>query len=295
MKTGPIVCFGEVLWDLLPQGRFLGGAPLNVAYHLARLGQAPTLVSAVGDDALGRETRAAVKAAGLSDSMLAVHPTLPTGVVEVQLNAEGQAVYDIREGAAWDEIPGRPPRGSSPRALIFGSLSLRSPANRLCLRSWRAARPGLTVCDINLRPPYDTLEPLMPLLSGVDLLKLNGDEALRLTGQRAGQEDWGLIFARLSELFRCIRICVTLGDAGARLWVEGRQFHCPAPKVTVRDTIGAGDSFCAALVDGMLRHSLKPDWQALIERACRLGAFVASRDGAQPVYSAAEVLGFRQL
>ncbi len=295
MNQGRIVCFGEVLWDLLPQGRFLGGAPLNVAYHLGRLGQKPSLVSAIGDDALGRETRAAVKAAGLDDTALRVHPGLPTGVVKVQLDAAGHARYEICEGVAWDEIGGLPTPGEPLRALLFGSLALRTAANRECLRAWRAAAPALTVCDINLRSPYDQLEPLMPLLRGIDLLKLNDDEALRLTGQSRGAEDWDRIFGELSERFACPRLCVTLGGEGARLWVEGRQFSVPAPKVIVRDTIGAGDSFCAALVDGLLRHPHRPDWQALLERACRLGAFVASRDGAQPDYSAAEVLGFRQL
>jgi len=291
MEGDRIICFGEILWDLLPSGRFLGGAPYNVAYHLSRLGRSPLLASAVGRDELGREACAAMRAAGLDTLLVAENAALPTGTVEVKLDAAGQASYRICENVAWDQIRATPDAGERPLALVYGSLSLRTAANRERLNVWREARPGLTVCDINLRAPYDDVEPLLPLIRGVDLLKLNLDEAIRLGGVEAGAPDLSRISAVIAEKFRCYTVCITMGGDGAHLWASGQSFQALAPEVVVRDTVGAGDAFCAALIDGVLRSEGAPPWQKLLERACRLGAFVASRDGAQPEYDAGKVLG----
>ncbi len=280
-----VLCFGEVLWDLLPRGRFLGGAPLNVAYHLARLGCDVTLASAVGRDELGDEALARISAAGVDARAVARHATLPTGTAEVQLDAAGQARFTINQPVAWDEIPtDAAARGPAPDAIVFGTLALRRPANRVALTQLLDALPDAwVVCDLNLRPPFDDLTSLAPLLGRGQLLKLNSDEARRLCQRKAGDSDWRAMAAELSAAHHGAIICITLGGEGAGLF-DGTDWHqATTPPVTVRDTVGAGDAFTAALVAGRLR-STPPDWSRILRSACSLGAFVASRDGAQPDY-----------
>ena len=282
----PVLCFGEIIWDLLPQGRFLGGAPLNVAYHLARLGARPSLASAVGRDVLGEAAIAALHAAGIDGHAVVRHPTLPTGTAEVHLDATGQAKFRLPQPVAWDEIPvDAAINGPAPAAIVFGTLALRSPKNRASLQRLLDVFPqAWVVCDLNLRPPFDDLAPLASFLARASLLKLNGDEARRLAGAPADAADWPGIAATLRRSYPGATICITLGNDGAGLWDGSTWHHASAPAVTVRDTIGAGDSFTAALVAGRLRAGAKPDWARHLRTACTLGAFVASKDGAQPDY-----------
>lgn len=279
-----VVCFGEVLWDLLPRGQFLGGAPFNVAYHLTRLGQQVRIVSTVGSDSLGRDAIEASRRYGLKTDGIGIHPLLPTGTVTVKVDREGQPSYRISEPVAWDAIAGAPPGAARPRALVYGSLALRLPANREALRSWIGTSPMLRVCDLNLRAPYDDWTRVEAFVRGADLLKLNGDEAARILaadGVRAGPAEGA---SHLARRFDCRIVCVTLGSEGAVMW-DGRRRHAArAPAVVVRDTIGAGDAFMAAFLDGVLRDPAAPDWQRILERSCLLGAWVASKDGAQPDY-----------
>jgi fructokinase len=290
MRNDPVLCFGEILWDCLPKGRFLGGAPLNVAYHLARLGRHSVLVSSVGQDELGQEALAAIKAGGIDGDTVSLREDLPTGTVDVRLSPEGHAGYTINQPVAWDRISTLPVEANRAAALVFGSLSLRQDYNREALRALRKLVPGRHVCDINLRAPFDDVAPLMQDLRAVDLLKVNEDEAYKLTRMNPAQDKLESVLLRLCELFGCEIVCVTLGGEGALLW-DRQTFHrAAAPKVKVQDTIGAGDAFCAALVDGWLSMEDKPNWGQILARACRLGAYVATCSGAQPNYSAAQVL-----
>jgi fructokinase len=278
-----VLCFGEVLWDLLPHGRFLGGAPLNVAYHLAQLGRPAALVSAVGRDALGDAALAAIAERGVDAAAIGRHARLPTGTAVVELDAGGQARFRIEQPVAWDEIDVTPAlAGSPPAAIVFGTLALRAPANRTALARLLDAFPAAwVVCDLNLRPPFDKLAPLAPLLARANLLKLNADEARRLCGRGAAADDWRAMAAELAAQFHGAAICITLGADGAALR-EGEGWHtAAAPRVSVRDTIGAGDAFTAALVAGRLRGPA-PEWPRILRAACALGGFVASHDGAQP-------------
>ncbi len=288
--AGPIICFGEILWDVLPHGRFLGGAPLNVAYHLRRLGNPVRLVSAVGRDALGDDACERVKAAGLETDGIA-RVAAPTGTVDVTLDAAGQASYQIRESVAWDAIVTQPRADEPPpAALVFGSLALREKNNRDCLSSWLAARPSVRLCDLNLRPPFDDVRELDPWVRGSTILKVNEEEARRLSPAglaTTGPEDHA---AYLAKHYNCPTVCVTLGAAGALVWSGGEIVRVPSPSVEVRDTIGAGDAFTAALLDGVLRGGPQA-WEKRLRRACALGAFVASRDGAQPAYEPSKVPG----
>jgi fructokinase len=290
------ICFGEVLWDCLPRGRFLGGAPLNLAYHLCKLGRPAGLVSAVGADPFGDETLAALRRVGLATGLVNRVPDLPTGTVTVRLDDAGQASYHIAEPVAWDALTTRPgPRETAPAALVHGSLALRRPANRAVLQAWIAARPALRICDLNLRSPYDDLALLEEYFHGVDLLKVNADEALRLVPAALASDTPARQAEHIADRHACRLVCITLGADGAVLRHPRGVVHAPAPRVAVRDTIGAGDAFTAALLDGLLAaEGAEPDWPSLLGRACALGAFVASRDGAQPDYTPADVPGLRQ-
>ncbi|MGB8168571.1 MAG: carbohydrate kinase [Chthoniobacteraceae bacterium] len=292
MSTSPaprVLCFGEVLWDCLPTGRLPGGAPLNVAYHLSRLGAEPRMISAVGTDALGDELLAYLGSRGLSTAFIERHRRLPTGIVTVAVSAGGQPSYTIEEGVAWDDIAGTGAwRAAVPgsSAIVFGSLAARTAANRGALDELLATPGLLRVMDVNLRAPFDEPELVLSLARWADVIKLNEHELAVLTDREVGIDEWaeGLSskLGVLEEATGCRRICVTGGEYGAALWQGGALIHAAAPKITVRDTIGAGDAFTAALVHGLL--TMPGENAATLARACALGALVASLPGGQPDY-----------
>jgi sucrose phosphorylase len=297
-KTTPaaksIVCFGEILWDVLPQGNHLGGAPYNVAYHITHLGCAARLVSAVGEDVLGGTALAAAEHAGITTDAVARLPHLPTGTVLASIDHQGQPSYQIAESVAWDQILTEPAINENPPdAVVYGTLALRSLVNRRTLRAWLKL-PVLRVCDLNLRPPFDYLaEDVTEFIGCADILKINRDEARRLVPNSEAGTNPAEHAAAIAARFGCPVVCITLGRDGALLWTKDRTYTAPSPDVTVRDTIGAGDAFTAALLAGRLACGDKaPDWQRLIERACALGAFVSGHDGAQPTYTIPDVPGF---
>ena len=284
-----ILCFGEVLWDCLPTGRLPGGAPLNVAYHLKQLGDEPLMISAVGADALGDEMISYLGGRGLSTEFIARHRRLPTGIVTVALSASGQPSYTIEEGVAWDDIAGSGTwRAALPgaEAIVFGSLAARTAANRGALDELLAAPGLLRLMDVNLRAPFDERDRVFALAARADWIKLNEHELAMLTEQTPppGDELGSLIPAMeaLGETTGVRRICVTCGERGAVLWNEGASAVARAPAIVVRDTIGAGDAFTAALVHGLLTAPGAD--LANLERACALGALVASLPGGQPTY-----------
>lgn len=284
-----VVCFGEIVWDLLPSGKYLGGAPYNVAYHLAHLGCQPILVSAVGRDPLGESALEAAAKAGINTARVTQPRALPTGTVSAAVAPDGQATYVIHSPVAWDKITAKPSGHTGPiSAVIYGSLALRSAVNRRTLSAWLSLEHVLHVCDLNLRPPFDRFDDLNDFIRAADLLKLNEDEARRLSP--AASLD--AIAAAIAQNYGCPTICITRGANGAFLWNRGHSWTADTPRVEVRDTIGAGDAFTAALLAGRLGYGdTEPDWPHLLARACALGAFVASRDGAQPSYCATEVPG----
>jgi fructokinase len=280
------LCFGEVLWDCLPTGRVPGGAPLNVAYHLHRLGADAKIVSAVGRDALGDEMLACLRTSGVSTELVARHAHLPTGTVGVELSAEGQPSYTIEEGVAWDEIPLSPALPEFD-ALIFGSLAARSAANRAVLDALLAKPAGLRFMDVNLRPPFDDRGRALALASRVDWVKVNEEELRCLTGSHGDTsancpQNLAPAAEVLSAATGDVKVCATCGERGAFVWDSGTVIVAPAPRVRVRDTIGAGDAFTAAFVHGLLTNP--SDLPRILERACALGALVASLPGGQPDY-----------
>ncbi|MBI3880041.1 MAG: carbohydrate kinase [Verrucomicrobia bacterium] len=291
-----VTCFGEILWDCLPGGNFLGGAPFNVAFHLQRLGAEPVVVSALGQDELGRQALERLHALGIATDRLSRHHDLPTGTVSVKLDAQGNASYVFADPAAWDKI--NPGKGFIADAagvvpIVFGSLALRHEFNRRVLKELLEVRGALRVFDVNLRPPHGDVRRVLALAEHADVLKVNDKELARLTGVESYEHVKHETFPFLKGLERLERltgvrsICVTRGAHGAIWRLNGEYFEAAAPAVKVVDTIGAGDAFTAALVVGVFEKKLSP--AELLARACRLGSFVASQPGAQPEYEAAKV------
>lgn len=277
-----VICFGEILWDCLPRGLFLGGAPFNVAYHLQQLGSDPLMWSALGNDFLGQEARRRIAGFGLQEEAV-FSVNQPTGAVIVSVGESGDASYDILQGVAWDEIPylsGNFPEGVP---LVHGSLALRSASNRESLRKFSEQNGTRRFFDVNLRPPYDDHALIEEWMRGAMILKMNEDELYALSG--AGQLSLQKSMQQLLDATEAEAIVVTRGAAGAALLAGGDYLECEGIKVDVKDTVGAGDAFMARLVHGWLQSSGRPDWGGMLDAAVRLGSWVAASEGAQPSYA----------
>lgn len=296
-QTGPVLCYGEILWDFLPEGLFPGGAPANVAYHLARHGRDVRLLSAVGRDVLGDELLRRLRHWKLDTSLVARHPGLPTGSVVADLSSAGDARYEIVRSVAWDQIPAEREAlrlAGSAAALVFGTLALRSSFNRAALERLLAVLPAgaLRVLDVNLRAPHDDLELARAFARGATLLKLNSDEAARLSGAThkgpgpapEGDENAEETHARaLFDALGCPLVLVTAGARGAGLLRDGRHWTWePGRAVEVVDTVGSGDGFLASFLHHLL--SGRGSDAELLARACRHGEWIATRRGATPAY-----------
>lgn len=293
MKNADVYAFGEILWDFLPSGRHVGGAPFNVCAHLAQLGLRPALVSAVGRDDLGDEILK-VAADKRVDTRFVVRAgaDLPTGTVRAELDQNQNATYEILQPAAWDFIEVGPEARQAignGRALVYGSLAGRSPKNLTELETLLTTRGPIKLFDVNLRAPFDDPEIVLRLARRADVLKLNDEEmGLLSTFIQTGRAKpniprTGEAIARSSRTLAShtgvTKICVTRGRQGATYWSAGDFTVVPAPEVEVRDTVGAGDAFMACLIHGLL-DDVAP--ARMLEHACHAGAFVASRFGATP-------------
>lgn len=293
MAKKQIITFGEALWDCLPEGLFFGGAPVNVAYHLARLGQRVSAVTSVGKDFLGNEALERLENAGVDISWIQRDNEWPTGAVKVTLSDKGKASYEFVAPVAWDRIivtPALEEHFSSFDALVFGTLAQRSEHNRKTLLGLLERDHWERVYDVNLRPPYDDPALVYELAGKADLLKLNDEEALSLSGLKDG-DDLHEAVRELADKTSAGKICVTLGAEGALLWERSTdEFVSEAGReIKIADTVGAGDSFLAALVSGLLEgHSA----QAALRQATRMGEFIASKRGAMPDYEVSQIPGF---
>lgn len=279
-----ILGIGELLWDLLPTGRQFGGAPANFAYHAAALGGDARVVSAVGDDLLGRELLDRLDALSISRQHVAVDRLHPTGTVSVELDEHGKPSYTIHEGVAWDFIPATPALLDLARladAVCFGSLAQRSEASRATLWKTISATPRhcLKVFDINLRQHYYGLEIIEAGLAACDVLKLNDEELPVVAGLFSLQGDEDSLLRLLLERFSLRLIALTKGSRGSVLASHsGRSVH-PGVPTTVVDTVGAGDAFTAAVVMGLLDGR---DLDSINQRANLLASRVCGEAGATP-------------
>jgi fructokinase len=283
MPDREILCIGELLWDSLPAGLFLGGAPFNVASHLHAQGVPASLVSRVGDDQLGQEALERLQRQGMHAELIQLDRTLPTGFVRVGLDAQGVAEYDIVRPAAWDAIELTDvllERAVRAEMIVFGTLAQRSLITRYTIeRLWQT--DSVRVLDVNLRPPHTDRETVCRSLAHADIVKLNEHELAQLAGWLGWPAETAARAAALAETFGCSRVCVTRGEDGAALWHDGEWTEHPGFEVPVRDTVGSGDAFLATLLAGIRRGDAA--WQ-LLQRANAVGAWAATQNGAVPAY-----------
>jgi fructokinase len=296
-RQGEILCVGELLWDALPEGLFLGGAPFNAACHLHALGETVAVVSRVGDDRLGREALRRVKHRGMTTDLIQVDTALETGFVKVTFDedegAEGPG-YVIPQPVAWDALALTAPlaeRASQATAIVFGCLAQRQETARRTVR--RVCDAGaLTVLDVNLRPPYTEPGVVEASLDRADVVKLNEEELVEVsswTGRSGPVRD---LVEALVQRFDCGTVCVTRGAAGSVLWHRGAWAERTGYRVEVQDAVGAGDAFLAALLSGLLAER---DPGEVLDLAGRLGAYVASQSGATPEYEVGGLAGIEGL
>jgi fructokinase len=277
--TAPVLVFGEVLYDCFPDGhRVLGGAPFNVAWHLRGLGGEPLFVSAVGDDDDGASIRQAMENWGMDPRGLQTHPRLATGAVEVSFE-KGEPSYEICAPRAWDAIAddGR----QATRLLYHGSLALRETESREALEAIRGRSEGaVRFLDLNLRPPHYQIGQLRELIRGAGWLKLNLDELAELAGRDGlGFEQARPVAAEMRQRYGIGNVLLTAGGKGALLEGDlGSAAVSPAPAPeTVADTVGAGDSFSAVAIHGILRGW---DGERLLRAAAGFAARVCGLRGA---------------
>lgn len=292
MNNPKLICFGEVLWDILPTGRIAGGAPMNVAFHANNLGFSSQMISRVGDDPLGAELLEFLNGKGISTQHVQIDSMYPTGIVEVTLSSTGSPSYRIVEDVAWDHISNNDELQDmsllEADALVFGSLACRSIQTKQTLISLLDAAT-LRVFDVNLRRPFYSRELLEELLSNSDIAKLN-DEELRILADWngvQGSETDQLLF--LMQRFGLDVLILTKGDQGAACMDDTGYHSHPGFTISVQDTIGSGDAFLAAFLSKMLAGANTPE---CLEYACALGALVATRQGGTPNVTRQEIQQF---
>ncbi len=280
-----IVGLGEVLWDLLPSGKQLGGAPANCVYNVNCLGDRGFLASAVGDDHLGRELVDQLRQNPLSLDYLQVTRARPTGSVPVEVDAGGQPMFTITEEVAWDFLKWTPEwqeLALSADAVCFGSLAQRSPRSSATIRSFLEStrHNALRVFDVNLRDPFCSPEVVLQSLEMANIVKLNSEELVRVLRMvDISERDPESAALKLLRAFQLHLVCVTRGADGSLLVSLDDASEHPGFPVAVVDTVGAGDAFTAVLTCLYLRGSTLA---TIAEAGNRLGAWVASQPGATP-------------
>jgi fructokinase len=280
-----VVGMGEALWDMLPEGRKLGGAPANFAYHVSQFGLDSRVVSAVGDDELGNEILANFAEKQLECQIEKV--TYPTGTVQVTLDEKGVPCYEIKEGVAWDNIPYTPALenlAKQTHAVCFGSLAQRNAVSRETINRFIDQMPEdenvLKIFDINLRQHFYSKELIEASLKKSNVLKIN-DEELVVVGEMFGfadidfQDKCWILLAK----YNLKMLILTCGTEGSYVFTPGEVSFLETPQVQVADTVGAGDSFTGAFVAAILSGKTVKDAHRL---AVDVSAFVCTQNGAMP-------------
>lgn len=282
-KHPVIIGIGELLWDMLPEGKRAGGAPINFVYHATQLGARGYAVSAVGNDALGDEILAELEKSGIKYCVS--RNDYPTGHVKVVLN-DGIPSYDIVEGVAWDHLTASPEAEDLVRradAVCFGTLALRSPQSKQAVETLLSFAPerALRFFDVNLRGTYYSAELIDGLLKKANVFKINDEEInvlKELFGISGTVDD---ICKTFIEKYGLKYMIFTAGDKFSAVYTPSEKSYLPTPKVKVADTVGAGDSFSGAFVYNILTgKSLAQAHKAAVDVA----AFVSTKSGAWPAY-----------
>lgn len=291
-----VLSIGEILWDVFPDQELLGGAPLNFAVNTARLGDSAVVISAVGNDPRGRAACSAMKSFGLTTDFVQVVDNLPTGVANITTSAQGEPQFEIPRPAAFDAVGAsqkllQAAAQLQPDWLYFGTLLQTEPNVLRATQELAASVPGMRrFYDLNLRQGHWNLPLVERLCRMASVLKLNEDEAKTLDHLAgAAREEFSIedFCTRWAEIYYLEAICVTLGPAGCCVYQNGSAHIVPGYRVSVRDTVGAGDAFSAALL-----HGLHNNWPVIktARFANALGSIVASRPGATPSWTLEECL-----
>ncbi len=281
-----VVGMGEALWDVLPEGKKIGGAPANFAYHVSQFGLPSCVVSAVGDDALGKEILANFTEKGLNQRIETV--PYPTGTVQVEIDQAGIPQYDIKENVAWDNIPYTPALeelAARSKAVCFGSLAQRNVVSRETINRFLDAIPAgnepLVVFDVNLRQGFYNKDILCNSMERCNILKINDEELVTVSrmfgypGIDLQDKCWILL-----GKYNLKMLILTCGINGSYVFTPGNVSFLPTPKVEVADTVGAGDSFTAAFIASILKGKTVADAHRL---AVETSAFVCTQNGAMPI------------
>lgn len=281
-----VVGMGEALWDVLPEGKKIGGAPANFAYHVSQFGLSSCVVSAVADDALGNEIIDNFNIKGLNHLIERV--PYPTGTVQVQIDQAGIPQYEIKENVAWDNIPYTArleQLAERTKAICFGSLAQRNIVSRNTINRFLDAMPQdpdrLIVFDVNLRQGFYNKEILCNSMERCNILKINDEELITVSrmfgypGIDLQDKCWILL-----GKYNLKMLILTCGINGSYVFTPGNISFQPTPKVEVADTVGAGDSFTAAFISGILKGKTVAEAHAA---AVRTSAYVCTQKGAMPV------------
>lgn len=288
MSKPTIVCFGEMLWDMLPSGKQAGGAPMNVAVQLKNLGLNPLMISRVGEDELGEELLAFLQERGLSPNLVQQGKTHLTGIVKANVTDQNEVVYKIVHPVAWDYI--QPEQGlleiaSTSDVFVFGSLAARSVDTRQTLLHLLEKAP-FKVFDVNLRSPFYDQAGIEELLYKADMVKMNEHELALIASWSGLSNELEEAIEGIAARFDIATICVTLGAEGAMLWKNNTFYRNAGFKVIVNDTIGSGDAFLAGLLSHLTQGKTPEE---SLQFACAMGSLVATHQGATPVISSEQV------
>lgn len=292
LYAASVCCFGEILWDVLPDGPQPGGAPLNVAYHLEKLGISASLISKIGDDDDGVRLKNLMKQWGLTKDFLQVDSIHETSRVLAKLNKDNEVSYEIVFPVAWDYIETNYALKQAVKAadyFVYGSLATRNAVSKQTLFDL-LQDAEYNVFDINLRPPFYDKEILEHLLIKADILKVNHLEIEVIMSlfdvafkQEIDRVNW------LKNKFTIEEVIVTKGAKGASYYAPDSINHVTGPVVKVCDTIGSGDSFLAAF---LAFHSQKEPSEIILKKAVAMGAFIAGKKGGCPSYPLSEYMDF---
>ncbi|GAA3744314.1 carbohydrate kinase [Flavobacterium ginsengisoli] len=288
-KNLKAMAYGEVLWDVFANEKKIGGAPLNVALRMKTLGCEVAMISCVGNDEDGKAIKSQIKELGLETDTIVVSQDFPTGLVNVTLNERGSATYEINYPAAWDKIVLNDLAKTTVAeadVLIYGSLVCRDTVSRNALEEL-LQNDVYKVFDVNLRKPHYTYQILEELMQSADFIKFNDEELLEIAKKmnspfKTLEENMAFI----EEKTKATAMCVTKGKHGALLLWKGKIYENGGYPIEVADTVGAGDSFLAALITSLLNSR---DPQSSIDFACAVGALVAEAPGANPEISTSRI------
>ncbi|MDO6758709.1 carbohydrate kinase [Tamlana sp. 2_MG-2023] len=287
-----IVCFGEVLWDVFPEHKKIGGAPLNVALRLASFEHNVSMISAVGHDELGTTLLKFVEENNINTEHVQKLEDFKTGDVQVVLSDKGSASYTIEYPRAWDKITvvdAAVLTVKNADAFVFGSLATRDAISKQTLYDLIEVA-SYKIFDLNLRPPFYNIDILIYLMNKADFIKFNDDELFEVSaylGSKFNGLEQNLML--IAEKTNTKHICVTKGSHGAVLLYDNQLYYNSGYQIEVKDTVGAGDSFLASLVSQLL-NNIEP--QMAINFASAVGALVAEREGANPKLSTFDIETF---